>query len=182
MSKNQTAAIKAAKKRRGRRSSSGVLSTGINAKLLPVSITVINEAQAAVPNPEVPKWFNEAKDEWEDNPNHPDYERALKQLETDRNVAAIDAMVLFGVELTDGVPEDDKWLAKIRLAVRQNLLTVELGEYDLTDELDREFIYKKYVAVAAPDTRELMEASGISEEDIAEASRSFPDNEERGVD
>jgi len=180
-SKN-TAAVRTAKRRRGRKKQSGVLSTGIKARLLPVSISVINEAQAAVPNPEVPQWHNEAKDTWEDNPNHPDYIRALAQVETDRNVAAIDAMVLFGVELTDGMPEDDYWLRKLRLAIRRNLLQLDLSEYDLEDELDREFVFKKYVAVAAPDTRELMEASGINEEDIAEASRSFPDNEERGAD
>jgi hypothetical protein len=175
--KSSRGAVSTAKRRRARVESGPItLSTGIEARLLPVSISLINEAQAAIPDPEVPMWHNESKDTYEPNPNHPQYKRDLEQVEADRNVAAIDAMVMFGVELVDGMPEDDGWLKKLKLRQRVGLSTVDLGDFDLKDEIDLEYLYKKYVAVATPDVAKLMKASGVSEEDIAEAARSFRDN------
>lgn len=167
-------------KRRAARSTGNepiTLSTGVKARFIPVSVSVITEAQAAIPDPKVPMWFNEAKGKEEPNPAHPDYERALKATENERNLAAIDALIMFGIELLDGVPNDDRWVKTLKMRERLNLTTVKLSDYDLEDDFDREFLYKKYFAVSAVDVSSLMQFSGVSEEDIAEAARSFQDNQ-----
>ena len=154
------------------------LSTGVEARFTPVSISIITEAQSAIPDPPVPIWHNESKGTDEPNPNHPDYLKALERIDSERNLAAIDAMVMFGVELVNGVPEDGKWLKTLKLRQKMGLSNVDLSIFDLEDEIELEFLYKKYFAVAAADIAGLMKMSGVKEEDIEEAMKSFPDNEE----
>ena len=80
-----------------------------------------------------------------------------------RNLAVGDAAILFGVELLDGVP-DDGWEAKLAL------LGIAVGD----DSLSREFAYKKYIAVSAPDLRLVIAAcTGVSEEQVAQATEFF---------
>jgi hypothetical protein len=173
-------------RKRARRQTSGVrvLSTGVRARLVPVSISIINEAQAAIADPLVPMWHNESKGTDEPNPNHPDYLKALEVVDQERNLAAIDAMILFGVELEDGVPneEENNWLRKLRMSARLKLVQIDFDAWDLSDELELEFLYKKYIAVSAADLPDVMKASGVSEEDISQAAESFRNNQERGAD
>lgn len=152
------------------------LSSGIRARLLPVSPSIISEAQSSVAVPEVPKWYNDDRGDYEDNPDHPDYLRAMKQYDADQNMAAIDAMVMFGLELVDGVPEDDAWLKKLKLRERMGFTKVKLADFDLEDEIDVEFLYKRYIAVGTSDLVMVMRSAGITEEDIASASESFQSN------
>jgi hypothetical protein len=94
-----------------------------------------------------------------------------------RGIAAMDAMVMFGVELVDGLPDDDKWLKKLQNMEKHGLL--DLSGYDFDDETDKEFVYKRFVAVDTNVIERLSEISGISAEDVEEAERSFRGNEER---
>ncbi len=158
--------VMVAEKRAGEREDKvGKLSTGIRAKLSPVSASLIDEVTAKVKDPPVPTWYNEEKGRDEPNPGDPAYIEALSDAERERGKAAMDALVMFGVNLVDGVPEDDGWLAKL-----QFLGVVEDRELSA---MEREFVYKKYIAVSAADVGKITELSGISSEELQEAEATF---------
>lgn len=181
MTKN--AAVRTARKRASvRGDQTATFTTGVRVRIKPISVSIINDAQAAIPNPPVPMWYNESKGVEEPNPNHPDYLKALEETDIKRTLAAIDAMILFGIELLDGVPEDSAWLRELKLAIRLGFIDLKLDEWDLEDPLELEFLYKKYIAVSAVDLPVVMRVSGVREEDIAAAAESFRNNQERGSD
>lgn len=155
------------------------LSTGVLVKISSVSASLVEAAQGAVPPPEVPIWHNEVADRDEENPNHPKYLQDLQQWEIQRTLAAVDVMLMFGVTLVDedGLEvEVDKgrWVQKLKFLEKHNLL--DMSDFDLEDSFDREFIYKKYVAIGAPDIQLIAQASSLSEEDVAKATEAFQDN------
>jgi len=165
-------ALEVAKDRASKGMEERVLSTGIRVRLGSVSATLIEEVSSRIPYPEVPMWFNEAKDRDEPNPGDPKYIDACKQVDRDRGIAAMDAMILFGVELLDGVPDDDAWVNKLRFLEKRKML--DLGDYDFKDPMDREFLFKRYVAIGAADLDLISDVIGVSEEAIASAAESFP--------
>lgn len=149
------------------------LSTGIRARIIPVSASLIDQVTSMVKDTEVPMWFDEDKGRSEPNPNDPAYLAAKVAEEHQRGVAAIDAMILFGVELVDGLPEDDTWIKKLKY----------LGiEVDADDPFEREFAYKKYVAVSSDDLVQLGKSSGIRQEDVTRAAKSFRGAKARRTD
>lgn len=157
------------------------LSTGYWVRIRPVSASLIDGAQAMIEDPPVPMVYIEAKGRDEPNPSDPAYLRALERTDTRRVIAATDAMILFGIELVDGpdgnpvgVPEDGEWLQKLRLLEKHGAL--KLDEFDLKDDIDREFLFKKYIVVGAPDIVLLSLASGVREEDVQNAARTFRGN------
>lgn len=155
------------------------LSTGYWIRIKPVSASLIDEAQSVLREPPVPEFYIAEKDRYEPNPSDPAYLRALERLDVDRAIAAADTIILFGVELVneDGSPyviESGEWMKKLKFLEKRGQL--DLSVYDLDDPLDMEFIFKKYIAVAAPDFVIISEASGIREEDISRAKRSFKSN------
>ena len=89
-------------------------------------------------------WFNKAKDRDEPNPVDPDYLRELEKYQQETTRVTFDVFALFGIELVDGMPEDDSWLSKLKLNARLGHL--DLSTFDLEDEVDREFLFKRYVA------------------------------------
>lgn len=157
-----------------------VLSTGVRAHIRPVAATLIDEVTARIPDPDIPTWHNPDKDRDEPNPNDPTYQRELRAATRRRGLAAMDAMIMFGVELADGMPEDESWLARLRLMHKHNL--VDLDGYDLDDPLEREFLYKRYIAVGAADLVAIGRMTGVSEEGIAAAAANFPGDAGRGAD
>ncbi len=166
----KSAAVKVAKRKKP--SSEEVeLATGVRARLVPVSASLIDEVVAEVKMPEVPIWENPEKGRKEPNPEDPTYLEESAKAERLRGVAAIDAMILFGVELIDGVPDADDWLNKLQFLEKRG--KISLAEYDLKDELDKEFLYKKFIAVSSDDLIMLSTMSGISEGDIAQAADGF---------
>lgn len=164
MGKDAEEAVKTVASRQGEKEKVTTLSTGIRAKILPVSASLIDEVTARVRDPKVPMWHDEEKGRDEPNPNDPNYQDALQDAQRERGVAAMDAMIMFGVELVDPMPEDDKWIKRLKF----------VGvDVDNSDEIAKEFSYKKHIAVGAADLKMLTAASGITEEDIAEAERTF---------
>lgn len=160
------------------------LSTGLGyAVFKPISTVLITEAQATVEDPPVPRWFNEEKGRDEENPNHPDYIRAVEKAAITRFFRVIDALVMFGMILTDdegnetGVPKDATWLRQIQFLAKRG--SVDLSGFDLDDEFDQEFLYKRYLAIGNAEIAILTRMSGISEEDIIQAEESFPGNKKR---
>jgi len=162
----EPAVIVAEKKEVGEQTDIIVLSTGVQARLVPVSASLIDEVTAQVKNPLPPLWMNDAKGREEPNPSDPAYLQELEAAERERGVKAMDALVMFGVELVDGVPEDDVWLQKLQF------LGVVEPERELSP-MEREFIYKKHVALSAVDIGEVTKMSGISAEEVEVAEATF---------
>lgn len=167
------------------------LSTGVCVRLHPVSSSLVEEMKAAVPMPPVPVVYIEAKDREEENPNDPRYIDAVEEVNRKRGDAILDALLIFGVELLDGLPEDNTWLKKLRYLERRALL--DLSGFDLDDDFDLEFLYKKYVGVAGTDLRIISGLHGFSPMEVARARATFLDHatgdsgrraraEERGQD
>jgi hypothetical protein len=116
-------------------------------------------------------WHNDEKDRDEPNPADPTYIIALTQSEHKRNTAAMDTMIMFGVDLIDGVPEDDKWIGKLKMMVKRGML--DLSGYELNDKDDKEFLFKRYIAVGVEDLGLISAKSGITSKDIEKAEDSF---------
>lgn len=172
----ESAAVKTAKARREQKVEAGetLLSTGVRARLTPVSATLVQDVISRIKDPEIPTWYNKEKEQDEPNPADPKYLAACAEVEQKRVQSALDAAVMFGVELLDGVPdvETDPWLKRLRyLAEKRHL--IDLSEFDLDDEMDREFLYKRYVAVAADDYAQVVMLSGVPAEEVERATRTF---------
>jgi hypothetical protein len=148
-----------------------VLSTGVRVIIRPVPHSIIDDTMSRVEDPAPPEVYIADKDVTELNYLDPGYLKALDTVNVKRSMAANDALLMFGVELVDGVPEGDEWLKRLKYAAKKGM--VKLGDYDLEDELDRELVYKKYVAAAAPDIIVIARATGMSQEEVAEAASTF---------
>lgn len=152
------------------------LSTGVRARVLPVSATLIDKAQSKVKDPEPPMFYIEEKGVSEPNYSDPRYISAKNRADVERVVAAMDAMILFGVELVDGLPENDSWKSKLRLMEKMG--SIDISDLDLDDDLEAEFAYKRYVATSMQDVALISAMSGIGEEDVAQAESIFRSQEE----
>ena len=173
MTNKSNPALNVAKKQQ-RASEEVILSTGIRAILVPVASNAIQEAVAEVTMPQVPTQEIEGRSEPVENPNHPDYIVALETAKQEQAQAALDICIVLGVELIDGLPEDVKWLKKLQwLAKRKR---ISLDGYDLDDEMDVEFLYKKHIAMSNVDWELLGSISGISQEDRQQAADMFQSN------
>jgi len=140
------------------------LSTGVKVRLTPVGGGVLTEIARRVKDPEIPMWHNSDKDTDEPNPLDPSYQRALNQVAQDRSMAVLEAIILMGVDLVDGMPEDGAWIKKLK----------RVGiEFDDTDPFELEFAYKRFVAVGAGDYGLLGTLSGVTEEAVRKAQAGF---------
>lgn len=162
------------------------LSTGYYAILTAVSPNLIDEAHMTIPQPEVPLWYNEDKGREEENYNHPQYLAAVERANVDKVMASLDTMIMFGVEIVneDGTPYDidsegDKWAKMLCLLERRG--RISLDGLDIEDAVDREYLFKKYIAIGPEDAETIFKTS-ITEEDISLAAKSFRGDEERDAD
>jgi hypothetical protein len=148
------------------------LDTGVRVRVTPVPPGLISKAQMRIEYPKVPKFHHPDKDRWEENESHPDYIAECHRVNEARGMAALDAMCMFGLELVDGVPDDDTWIAKLRFVMPG-------FEFDETDPVAREYYYKTLVAVGMSDFVMLAATMGVTEEAIAQAQQSFQRNTQR---
>lgn len=141
-----------------------VLSTGFRARIVPVSASLIDQVTAKIKDPDVPMWKNEEKGREEPNPADPAYLKALDDAARERGIAAMDALIMFGVDLVDDIPGDSLWVKKLKF----------LGiDVDTDDPFEVEFYFKKYVAVSAEDVQLVTSRSGMTAGDVEAAERSF---------
>jgi hypothetical protein len=175
MSNNKKAALDVAKERSDGTEESVNLPYGVQGTIVPVPPQLIDEVTSRIRDPEVPMWHNPDKDRDEPNPSDPDYLSALEDANRERGIAAIDTMALFGIDIS-ALPTDDAWLKKLQYMEKRNL--IDLTDYDLEDEQEREFVFKRFIAVNNIILKKIMAVSGISEEEVAAAEASFRGNEE----
>lgn len=149
------------------------LANGDKVFLTPVAPGLLQAALSGIIEPSVPMWYNEDKGREEENPNDPTYLAALNNIPVQQSKAMLDCAILFGAQLVDGVPPEEEWLPKLKFLIK--LKHLDLSDYDLEDELEREFVYKKFIAFGKTDFDTVSDYSGITEEDVAEAAAGFRD-------
>lgn len=149
------------------------LDNGVKVRIVPVSAALLEATTRSIPTPKPPMFLDEATGRDLPNTMHPDYVAALEKTSHDRNLAAMDTLVMFGIELVDGMPEDDGWLKKLRYL--QDKLGHDFGleGFDLSDEMDREYVYKRFVLANGEILEAVTSASGLSSEEIKEAEATF---------
>ncbi len=157
-------AIEVAKKKATDVDAIVTLSTGVRVRITSVSGSLVDEIQNLIKEPSIPVWHNPDKDRDEPNPNDPEYLTAVAKCQHDRTMSSIDAMILFGVELVDGMPEDKGWLKKLKF------IGIKVDE---ADSFSIEFAYKKYIVVGAPDLPVVLSKTGIAPGDVENAVASF---------
>jgi len=172
-------AVDVAKERRDR-DEAVILSTGVRARFVPVASSLITDVLSAIKDPPIPVVFIKEKERDEENPNDPEYLKLMREVKEKRDKVSMDTMILFGIELLDEIPEDGAWINKLRYMEKLGHLNLE--SYDLTDPIEREFLYKRYIAVSSDDLIEILKRSGISEDDIAQAMKTFPSPTEQSTD
>jgi hypothetical protein len=147
------------------------LSTGIRARISPVPPALVDKIAAQYPDPEPPTVYIKSKDRHEVNELDPDYLKELRKAEDDRGTAATEAMIMFGIELVDGVPDPSEWLPKLEWLVKRGSL--DLSEYDLDDESDLEFVYKAFVACGGVDIMKISLLSGLTDQEVVTSMAGF---------
>lgn len=135
----------------------------------PVPDMIVDRAMGKIKNPPVPKFWNPDKEREEENPAHPDYLAAINECNRQRNDAATDAVIEFGSELLDDLPENNGWIKKLFR------LGIEVDEDD-QDELIFSFL-KHIVFSSSENIQQLFE--DVTQEGIDQAEATFPSDETR---
>ncbi len=175
MNKTKSPAVDVAKEvisRNGAQNRIIELPYGVRAKLNPVSAALIDDVTSRVKEPEVPMVYIEDKDRTEPNPLDPRYLRELAEVNNLRGRAAMDALVMLGIELIDGLPTDTGWLIKLRYL--EKLDRIDLSAYNLEDEMDLTYLFLRYVAIDNSVIGKISAISGISQAEVLQAEDSFP--------
>lgn len=141
----------------------------IRVKAIPVAI--ISDVTGRIPEPDVPVWRNPEYDRDEQNPNDPAYIRAKDEVDRKRGEAMIDATVMFGIDLPNGVPPTDEWLPKLKFMEKRG--QVDLSGFDLNDPLELEFVFKRYIVANISLINYIQTMSSVTPEDIGKAGRPF---------
>lgn len=138
------------------------------------SLTVL-AVQRGIKKPQVPKWFNQAKEREEENPNDPMYLQALEDYSAATGDAAIDTYLANGIsviKLGDDCPlEDNEWAENLQL------VGIEIPD----SGAKRRVAWLKFHVVGDEDLGNLTAAIAIAggvvtEEAVAQAAESFRNN------
>ena len=147
------------------------LQSGCKARYVPVAPALLQEVNTRIKEPPVPL-FKREDGKTVENPTAPEYLKALRETANARSEAMMDIMVLMGVDLIDPVPDDEKWLPKLKYLEKKGRL--DLSEFDLTVPLEREYVFKRFIAVGKKDLEEIIKRMGLTEEDIRKSEDTFP--------
>jgi hypothetical protein len=154
-----------------------VLSTGYTVRLHPVSLLTIQDSQQQIKDPPVPQIERDDGKKM-DNPDDPAYQQAKIEAQEKRNMAAVEVAVMLGLEVLAGPSDvnDDGWLKNLNWLEKRGLL--DLSNFDLNDDLDREYIFKRYIVLGRDSDFALIGAiiSGQSEEEVQTAINKFRGN------
>ena len=157
-----------------------VLGTGVEVRLKPVSAFSLDMVRQTVKDPKPPTYERDGI--VEANIGDPDYLENVKKALDERNRAVMEALLVLGVELVDGVPPVDTWLKQVRYLNKR--YDAKIGDgYDLEDPDDQDLLYKLVVAVGPNDWKTIGLGCGtMSEEDIQMEMDNFRGDEERSPD
>jgi len=180
MSNNKPAAVQVAREHQDEEKSARIVERlGVRARLIPVPEGILEDAERKIADPPVPMFKDESGLDIE-NPSDPAYLRAIDEVNARRGIAAIEAMCLFGVQLLDGLPEDDTWRKKLEFYQKRG--HIDLSWVDWTDELEVEFVFIRYAFVIMADINYIGRASRMTAEELARAEASFRGEAPRGTD
>lgn len=167
-------AVDTAKENHNAQNDYQVNADGVQYRLRAVAPALMDAVTSKIELPAVPVWHNPEMDRDEPNPNHPDYMKALDETNRKRGIATYDALVMFGIELPEGLPEDRTWLKKLKFMEKHGQLSLE--GYDLDDEFDLEFLYKRYVLATGDMVDTIGQLSALTANDVKRAGAIFPGN------
>jgi hypothetical protein len=153
---------------------------GVRARLVPVPEGVLEDVEERIPDPPVPVVVLEEEQREEENPNDPAYLQALEDAQRRRGVAIIEALCLFGVELLDGLPEDDKWRRRLEFYAKRGHLDLSWVDWD--DPMEKEFVFVRYVFLTVEMMQYLAQIARVTPEELARAEASFQGDAPRGAD
>lgn len=148
------------------------LPDGVKVRIIPVSAALLERVNREIATPIPPTYHDETTDQDRPNPMHPDYIRAVTEANAARNEAAMDALVMFGIELVDGMPSDDAWLEKLQYLEKRGH-SIGLDEFDLDDPMDLEYLYKRMILANGNVLEAVTRASGLTTEEVKAAEDSF---------
>lgn len=171
---------KAVAKSKKKKDRSLTLANGIRVKLHPVAANVMIDAQGRIPDPEMRTFIDPTTGKDEPNPGSPKYIQELTEVTRLRAQASMDALLLFGLELLDPIPEENDWLDKLKFMrfITDDEHRTAIGE----DSFLRELYYKKYMVMDANTLSEIMSLAGVTPEMVAQARKSFPGDQSRSTD
>jgi len=170
-SKTKTAASEV-KAERAKKSKDKIrtLSSGYRVRMKSVAANIIREVQLKIKDPVVPTFPHPNDPELTvENPSHPDYLVAKQDVVDQRSTAAMDAMILFGLDLLDPIPEENEWLEKLSF-----MGLIDEKDLESINGYQRELYFKKFVVADATVVTQIAQMSGVTQEMIAEARDSFP--------
>lgn len=99
--------------------------------------------------PEVPKFYNESQDRWQENPMDPEYLAEKEAVEEHRQKRHLDALLHVGVTLVDHErPPKEEWFDEIE-RMNEMLDGKMLERYDTELERDLDILYKKYIVMSS---------------------------------
>lgn len=164
----------------GKKLNTITLSSGVVLKMRRVAPLAISDAVARVKEPEVPRIFQEDKGREEENPEHPDYKRAMEKYEETTGLVAMNVLLLMGTSIESipeelSKPEDEDWI--------ENLEFLEV-KIDKDSPKARYLGWLRYYALTSDqDFMAVMDLArsfaGVKEEDVQAAAKSFPSEEAR---
>lgn len=166
------------------RNTIGEMSNGVQLKPRPFNRVLLRRIIQKHPTPEMPKYWNEATGEWDDNPVDPDYHRQLLVRATELLEETSRAVIIMGTQvhhLPEGVPpvESDQWVEELEyfgfavdVSTRQARYAEWLLNVALPSEQDRSFAYSLGVEGMG----------GVFEADVFEALSFLADHARRRTD
>lgn len=124
------------------------LSTGVVLKLKKFSFMRVQSILSKFKDPEIPLVYDKERGRDLRNPDDPTYLAKKAEVETERMMAVVDAIAVFGTDIESvpngfPLPSDDSWIDELEFV---NVVTV-----DRTSELARKLNWIKYVAVRDPE-------------------------------
>jgi len=144
---------------------------GTLVKIIPVSAALLEEVQDMIKDPPIPEIMIESKGRTEKNPEDPTYLSKLAETNRKRGVATMNAMIMMGIDLPNGLPEDENWITKLRYL--EKIGAIDLSSMDFDDQLDREFAYKKHI-LASGYLIDIITSTTTPDKMLEEAEASFP--------
>ena len=144
---------------------------GYTVRVKAIPAAIISDVTRRIPDPVVPLWHNPEMDRDEANPVDPSYIKAKEDVDRQRGEAMIDATVMFGIELPDGVPPTEEWLPRLQFMQKRG--QIDLSGYDLSDPLELEFMFKRYIIANIALITFIQRISSVTPEDVGKAGQPF---------